>query len=356
MIDRLLEHLAGLVACDTQNPPREIDREHSIFRYLRSVLPEDFVVTETDYGIGRVNFLAVRGEPRILFNVHLDTVPNGEGWQYEPQAATVVGDRVYGRGTCDIKGAAAALLTIAESSSAPMALLFSTDEEGANGCCIREFTSTFKGDEYEAVVVAEPTQCQAITSHRGYLSVIGRFHGEAGHSSEARALTDNAIHAAANWAAEAVAIAGSYEGDERSCFNIGRIEGGIKSNVIADSAEVRWSARLPAGRSNDEFFDRITAPANTMAVDWERPFSGPPLPAGGRDADAAHDFIRRCVLDSGGAVDFWTEASLFCDAGLPAIVLGPGNIEQAHIIDEWVAIEQLEQVERIYRDLIERHG
>ncbi len=69
-----------------------------------------------------------------------------------------------------------------------MALLFTTDEEGASGCCIAEFVKTGRSRAFSQVVVAEPTDCLAITSHRGYLSVKGQVHGVSGHSSEPRAL------------------------------------------------------------------------------------------------------------------------------------------------------------------------
>ncbi len=354
--EQLLSHLAALISCDTQNPPREIDEDHPIFDVVQCALPAGFDVSLTDHGLGRVNLLARRGNPKLLFNVHLDTVPVGEGWSKDPLNATIENGRVYGRGSCDIKGAAAALLTIAESTDAQMAFLFSTDEEGASGCCVRRFCEGISEDSYDSVVVAEPTGCRAITSHRGFLSVIGRFHGVAGHSSEARAMEDNAIHAASRWGAAALAELAPESGDARSCFNIGKIDGGVKSNVIADRADVHWSARLPAGRSNDEFFDRVTGVAAADRADWERPFSGPPLPAGGRDAAEAMAFIERRGLEHGGSVDFWTEASLFSETGVPAIVLGPGDIAQAHAVDEWVTIEQLERAEQIYRGLIEGEG
>jgi acetylornithine deacetylase len=73
------------------------------------------------------------------------------------------------------------------------------------------------------------------------------------------------------------------------------------------------------------------------------------------DTAQAEAFVSRNGIESGPAVDFWTEASLFAQAGLPAIVLGPGNIAQAHVLDEWVSIEQLESALKIYTQLVESH-
>ena len=88
---------------------------------------------------------------------------------------------------------------------------------------------------------------------------------------------------------------------------------------------------------------------------WQVPFSGPPLPTDGRDVAKAQAFVERHALETGPAVNFWTEASLFAQAGYPAIVLGPGNISQAHVVDEWVSLEQLEKALVIYAKLVKSY-
>ncbi len=361
MLERVLHHLEALVACDTQNPPRAIDAGHPIFGVIADALGPGFTLDTTDHGEGRVTLLAVRGAPELLFNAHLDTVPVGGSWGVPPLELTVADGRAYGRGACDIKGAAACLLAIAESSEADLALLFTTDEEGASGCCVERFAAGLAPDSYRCVIVAEPTKCRAVLSHRGFLSVIGHFRGRAGHSSEARALTDNALHKLSAWAAAAVAHAGAEaargDADFRgTCFNLGTVAGGIKSNVIADSAEVRWSARLRPGQNNDAYLAELAALAAPGAAEWEAPFTGPPLPADETVHEAARRFAADRGLSLGAPVDFWTEASLFSAAGLPAIVLGPGDIAQAHAIDEWVALEQLSAAAGIYSKLVNADG
>ena len=107
--------------------------------YLRSALGSGFRISLTDHGKGRVSFLAVRGAPDVLFNVHLDTVPVLDGARFPALEMTLHEDRVYGRGACDIKGAAACLLQLAQTGDEPLALLFTSDEEGAEGCCVERF-------------------------------------------------------------------------------------------------------------------------------------------------------------------------------------------------------------------------
>ena len=351
-----LEHLDALVACDTQNPPRSIEGDSSIFAYCSEVVGSSFDIRTWDHGDGHVSWYAVRGKPTLLFNVHLDTVPVGEGWSSDPHQLRVEDGRAYGRGACDIKGAAAALLTLAAQRPDNLALLFTSDEEGAGGCCVARFLETGEAERYDQVVVAEPTSCLAVLGHRGYLSVKTWFRGTPGHSSEARALSENANHQMARWASRALALAESRKkapGDPGSCLNIGRIEGGTKSNVIAGSAFVHWSARLRPGESNESFLRDIQACAEAEAeVNWEVPFHGEPLPAAGQGDREARAWCASRQLEVGESVDFWTEASLFSAAELPAVVLGPGHIAQAHQTDEWVALEQLQQALDIYAKLV----
>ena len=356
----ILSNLSELVACDTQNPPRKIDGDSHIFGLCRKLGGQGFSIRTWDHGDGHVSWYALKGKPSVLFNVHLDTVPNGDGWKSDPLTLAQRDGRVYGRGACDIKGAAAILLNIAEQGANNLALLFTTDEEGGGGCCVERFLKAGEGARYKQVIVAEPTGCRAVLEHRGYLSVKAWFHGIPGHSSEARALTDSANHQMVAWAAGALAVAQSLkqsDQDPGSCFNIGIFDGGSKSNVIAGEAFVHWSARLRPGASTDEYLASMKScvPVGTK-VDWELPFAGEPLPAAGHDSKAAERFCRHAALEPGAAVDFWTEAALFSAAGLPVAVLGPGHIAQAHVIDEWVEVAQLERASVLYGQLVRADG
>ncbi|MBZ0171852.1 MAG: M20/M25/M40 family metallo-hydrolase, partial [Phycisphaerales bacterium] len=231
MIDRVLEHLVTLVAADTSDPPSTVRREHPAIAYCVQVL-EAFgcdVMVE-DLGGGCVNVRALRGKPGecgVLFNCHLDTVRADPGWRRNPFAVAVEGGRAYGLGSCDIKGAAACLLSAAETTDQPLAVLLTTDEEGGKGRCIEHFLKT-RGFDPAIVVVAEPTRCAAVAQHRGFASFEVTFRGHAGHSSDTDAASGSATHAAIRWAQEALRLAEDGLADSR--FNIGIIEGGTASN------------------------------------------------------------------------------------------------------------------------------
>ena len=358
--ETILKHLDRLVACDSQNPPRAFDQHAELITYPAAVLEKaGFEVRVDDFGDGHINLTAKRGQPRVLFNCHLDTVPIGEGWTHPPLALTIDDNKAYGRGVCDIKGAAAALLALAETSTADMAVLLSTDEEGAGSCCVRQFLETLT-DVYEQVVVCEPTQCQAIVGHRGFLSVKGVIHGRAGHSSEFRGLEDNANHRLARWLSASLTYTQALaEANQHTCFNVGLIAGGTKSNVIAGEARLHYSARLGPGQSNEALFETLKNLGDAHEwSEWTIPFSGSPLPAAGLDNHASQAFCEKLAkvvdVSVGEPVGFWTEAALFSEAGLPALVLGPGDIAQAHTADEWVAVSQLSRACDVYRAMIEQ--
>lgn len=349
MLDDVLHHLAALVAFDTRNPPRAIGTG-GIFDYLRARLP-GFRIGVTDHGAGAVSMLAVRGAPRRLFNVHLDTVPAGGGWTRDPFSLAVEDGRAIGLGACDIKGAAAGLLAAAAATTGDAAFLFTTDEEANDARCVPAFLARDHG--FREVLVAEPTACEAVLAHRGISSLLVEFAGQAGHASAADAMQASAVHRAIRWgeAALDLAAAQAYErfgGLTGLRFNIGTMEGGIKGNVIAPEARLRVGMRPLPSMPVDALIDalRTAAPGSEPASITET-FRGPSLPSGGLDAAErarlhARDLADALGLPIGNAVDFWTEASLFSQAGLTALVYGPGDIAQAHAADEWVALDQLQ--------------
>ena len=349
MLDTTLQHLRHLVAFDTRNPPRAIGPD-GLFAYLREQLP-GFEVTITDHGAGAVSLHAVRGKPRVLFNVHMDTVPDSPHWSASPFELRVDGERAIGLGACDIKGAAAGLIAAAQASDGDAAFLFTSDEEANDPRCIAAFLA--KRIPYEAILVAEPTKAKAVLAHRGIASVLMRFAGRAAHASGAQTPADSALHQAVRWSGRALdhvdALAGDTFGELQGLrFNIGRIDGGIKANMIAPTAELRFGFRPLPSMDTDALLATLRSFAVVDPAEFTETFRGPSLPAGASaDADrrraTSAAIAARLGLDIGLAVDFWTEASLFSQAGYDAIVYGPGDIAQAHTADEWVALDQLER-------------
>jgi acetylornithine deacetylase len=401
MLEETLAHLRVLVGFDTRNPPRAIGCE-GLFDYLRAELP-GFECTQTDHGAGAISLLAMRGKPRLLFNVHLDTVPDTPQWSASPFELRIEDERAIGLGACDIKGAAAALLAVANASEGDLALLFTTDEEGRDPRCISDFLSLHpsgtaashgqelrasrRADEgavtpddsslaepsphplsrgergFDAVIVAEPTRCEAVLAHRGVHSLQVGFAGRAGHASNPQQRDDSAVHQALCWGHAALEFAQSqshqrFGGLTGLRFNIGRIEGGIKSNVVAPSAEMRVDVRPLPSMAPEALLQSLRALTDPAPARFEETFRGPSLPAGdvaGAESRrlAARDLADELGLPIGNAVDFWTEAALFSQAGYTAFVFGAGDIAQAHGADEWVSLGQLRTYAESIRQMLE---
>ena len=353
-----LDHLRALVACDTRNPPRAIGTG-GIFDYLRAHLP-GFACAVIDHGAGAVSLYAVRGQPKILFNVHLDTVPESPHWTASPFELRVTRDRAIGLGACDIKGAAAALLTAAAQTQGDAAFLFTTDEEANDARCIAAFLA--RQLPFAGVIVAEPTRGAAVLAHRGISSVLMRLKGRAGHASGSAEAS--ALHQAMRWGAKALDYVETqshqrFGGLTGLRFNIGRVEGGIKANMIAPTAEVRFGFRRLPSMDHDALLATFRGFAGAHA-EFAETFNGAPLPAGGiAEAEtkrlAARDLADELGVPIGSAVDFWTEAALFSAAGYTTFVCGPGDIAQAHSADEFVELSQLQQITETYLRII-GHG
>jgi acetylornithine deacetylase len=205
---------------------------------------------------------------------------------------------------------------------------------------------------------------EAVLAHRGISSVRMQFKGRAGHASGADALELSALHQTVRWSGKALDLVVSlaharFGGLTGLRFNIGRIEGGIKANMIAPAADLRFGFRPLPSQSIDELHAQFKAMASADALaEYEETFRGLALPAGDVAAAEnrrleARDLADALGLPIGNAVDFWTEAALFSAAGLTALVYGPGDIAQAHSADEWVSLEQLEKVYSTYQRLME---
>lgn len=366
LLSSTLDHLRALVGIDTTNPPRDAARARRILELVAASLRDcGYTCDPMDFGEGCRALFAIRGKrPRLLFNNHLDTVPAAEGWSADPWTLGVAGDRAIGLGACDVKGAAACWLAAAQQTEGDAAMLFTTDEEAGQSVCVRSFLKDRRDvlASFDAVIVAEPTGCRAVTAHRGLATSVGVFTGTPGHGSSARALRDSAIHEAVRWAAAAIEHARGCEGEAFGPltgvrFNIGTFEGGIKANMIAAEARVRFGIRPLPGQATDELIRDFQRRApDPQRVRWSTGFSGPSLPAAPADVavavEKAQGVATRLGLTPGDPVDFWSEASLFSEAGLTSLVFGPGDIGQAHRPDEAVPLADLESVTATYARLL----
>lgn len=325
----------------------------------------------------RANLFATIGpadKPGYVLSGHMDVVPANEpGWTSDPFRLRRDGEKLYGRGSSDMKGflaaALAALPGIATRDLArPLHLAFSYDEEaGCRGvphliAALPSLCAPPLG-----CIVGEPSGLAPIRAHKGKAAARLTITGRAVHSSRPDEGL-NAIHAMAAVMNEAFSQAGKLQGGSQdpdftppySSLQIGVIQGGQALNIVPESCSIEIEARAIPGIDPDRLLAPVRAVAEALAgkgfgVDWSAISSYPGLSpaANGPLADLLSGLTGRSAI---AAVSFGTEAGLFEAAGLPAIICGPGDIGRAHRPDEFIKAGELADCQRLIEKIGERLG
>jgi acetylornithine deacetylase len=314
----------------------------------------------------------------IVLSGHTDTVPvKGQAWDSGPFEPTVRDGKLFGRGACDMKGfVGVALSMLPEMKAArlrePIHFAFSCDEElGCTGAPYMLADLKARGIRPSGCIVGEPTDMRVIVAHKGINAYRCRVHGHAVHSS----LTPqglNAIEYAARLIcfirdqADAFRQAGPFDDAFDVPFTTlqtGLIQGGIALNTIPAQCEFSFEYRNLPGVDSGPIIERIKDyAANTLlpqmrsehpaaAIEFDLLAIAPTLDAS--EQAAITQLVRALTRDQGvRKVAYGTEAGLFAQMGVPSVICGPGNIEQAHKANEYVTLAQLEQCESFLRKLI----
>lgn len=313
----------------------------------------------------------------IVLSGHTDVVPvDGQQWDTNPFVLTEKNGRLYGRGSCDMKGFIATSLALvpellAMERAKPVHLAFSYDEEiGCAGAPVMLSQLKLQGAVFDGCVVGEPTSMQVVVAHKGINLYRCRVHGKAAHSS----LTprgSNAIEYAARLICRIRDIADHFkaQGPYDECFDVpfttmttNQIQGGIAVNTIPELCEFAYEFRNLPGMSvggiqaqveayvRDELLPRMRAEFADARIEIEAGASAPALEAS--EEAAITQLVRALTGDQDRRkVAYATEAGLFHNAGIPTVVCGPGSIEQAHKPNEFVELAQLEACERFLRKI-----
>lgn len=295
------------------------------------------------------------GSPRFLINVHLDTVPANRGYTRDPFTAEITEDRVYGLGSADTKGAiAAVLVALARSQPRNLGILFSGDEERGSQC-IKAFVESEHLAGIERALICEPTRRSAGIGHRGVRAYRAEFHGKGGHSSKADHMPKPMV-TMARLAIKLDELGQAYldQGPEDMkglCMNVASLDGGVAFNVVPDSATLSWSVRPPPG-FDAPAFERIMAghaAAIHETITVHTFLKAEPFAC--RDVDAFQRLLGEHVHGF-VPLDFWTEAAIFAAHGVDSVVVGPGDIAQAHAPDEFVTLADLDWAIDLFTQVI----
>ena len=321
----------------------------------------------------RVNLFATlkakkpNGKEPIILSGHTDVVPVSKGWSTDPFIAEIKDEKLYGRGSCDMKGFLACSLAFAEifsKSNLSRDIHFSLTFDEETACIgapllIKELKK--RKITNGICIVGEPTEMKIIDSHKACYEYTTFFEGLAGHSSK----PDEGVNAA-EYASKYVNKLMSLRNDlinrkpKNSIFNpaystlsIGGIFGGIAHNVIADKCHVNWETR-PVNKEDGIFLNsEIDKYADGLLLEMKKKYPnasikkkiiGEIIGFHRVNDSKACEFVSSITGDnSREVVSFGTEAGLFQEIGISTVVCGPGSIEQAHKIDEFIELSEIKK-------------
>ncbi|MCI5096041.1 MAG: acetylornithine deacetylase [Rhodobacteraceae bacterium] len=337
----------------------------------------------TDPGGDKLGLYAERGPDGdgVLLSAHTDVVPvEGQAWTRDPFRLTREGDRVYGRGTTDMKGYVASVLSLADRAAKvnlrePLKIALSYDEEV--GCVgIQQMLDRLAPmlGQPRACFVGEPTEMQVAVGHKGKAALRAVCHGQSGHSALAPKFV-NAVYLATDFVEELRKLQQIYATSGHSdpaysvpytTFHVGLLSGGKALNIVPDRAELTFEYRHLAADRGQEILDHITAAADRVGCKYQAQFAQacveveqynayPGLEVA--DTDAVVPYAQKLAQrNTTTKVAFGTEAGFFSELGIPTVVCGPGSMEgQGHKPDEYLELGELAacdaMMDRILKDL-----
>ncbi len=376
-MDSLTDLLADLVSIPSVNPMGRALAGPDLLETRLTGFLEDWLgrngiaCRRQPVTAGRDNLLArfeSSGSSRtLLFDVHQDTVPT-DGMTIDPFLPRIENGRMWGRGSCDIKGGMAAMLMALTrlcrdrpSGAASVVLACTVDEEFTHtgAAQLAQARATHGA---ELAVVAEPTLLDLVHCHKGALRCKIRTRGVACHSSTPD-LGVNAIYRMTR----VIDVLAEYAGSLRATtpdpivgppsLSVGRIEGGQSVNIVPDWCEIEIDRRLIPGEDPEKSLaairqvlsDRL---GNLQDVEIDMPWVS--LPALVPRVEPWIEPLKEAVRRGAGheprvvGVPFGTDAGPLGAGGLPCVIFGPGDIAQAHTSDEWVDLEQVHRAAEAY--------
>ena len=347
---------------------------HGIVGYVQEYLTSHGIEATLSYDDDRerANVFATIGpqvDGGVVLSGHTDVVPvEGQRWGSDPFTLTRKGDRLFGRGSVDMKGFLACVLASvpkfkAANLNRPIHIAFSYDEEtGGYGMPVLLNSMAINPYRPEVVIIGEPTQMQIVTGHKGGYEMRTEITGFATHSCDPTKGV-NAISAAAKLIAKieeigvqraANPVPNSPYTPPYPTFNVGTIEGGAARNATAGWCYFNWEYRQMPGENGADTIAEIEAYANNELLPAMKAVNSSAdiqfitevaVPAlDDRNAEQAAAFVSAVTgLNSRGVVSFGTDGGYFSDADYSTVIFGPGNIDRAHQADEYIEMDELAQ-------------
>ncbi len=321
---------------------------------------------------GKANLIAILGSGPggLVLAGHTDTVPcNPEKWKHDPFALTEADGRWYGLGSCDMKGFFPLIIEAVRDYAErpfkqPLIVLATADEESSMSGARSLVASSMHHARH--AVIGEPTGLKPIRVHKGILMERIDIIGQAGHSSDP-ALGRNAMEAMHFVIADLMSLRSDWQkrwnnplfGVPTPTLNLGCIHGGDNPNRICAKCALEFDIRPLPGMDPDALRADINARLNVIAEERQVKITYKPLFPGVPPLNTAADapLVLACEALTGysaGSVAFATEGPYLNQIGMQTLILGPGDIDQAHQPDEYLDIDRIQPTVQILRSLIEK--
>ncbi len=376
-----MQYLRDYVSIPSVNPmgredvDPDVAGEHRYAEHMRHELRRIGLDAELIERDGRPTVLAearAQGTAEtILIESHLDTVPV-DGMEIDPFDPRIEAGRLYGRGACDTKAGMACAFealerVLARGSLRRNVILAGAADEEYGSLGARALVEQLGGHPPDWAIATEPTRMQIVTGHKGIVLAYLEATGVAGHSSDP-SRGRNAIVAAAR----AILALDELSRKLRSktdpalghaTLSVGIVQGGSAPNIIPDAAEIVLDRRVLPGESAEDVRVELEAFLAEQNVDDVR-IRRCSLEKDALVTPVDHASVSACRAALAGAglpaetttAAFGTDAGVFATAGIPAVVLGPGSIEQAHTAREWVDLAEVEAMVGVFERILEGAG
>ncbi|OLF39000.1 MULTISPECIES: acetylornithine deacetylase [unclassified Psychrobacter] len=317
----------------------------------------------------------------LVLSGHTDVVPvDGQDWASEPFTAAIRGDKLYGRGACDMKGFIACALTLLPQAAKlsksgqlhrPLHLALSFDEEvGCLGAPLMLADLQARGITPDYCIVGEPTNMTMVVAHKGIAVYRCRVHGKSAHSS----LTKQGVNAISYASrlidyVDTLAEQISHRNDNDALFDVpystlsvGTIQGGTATNIVPNLCEFTFDYRNLPHMTQDEILAPIQAKAAELSAQMQaraadtgielRQMEAVPAMTDNDSAELQALIAALTEDDQRHKVAYATEGGQFTNAGIPTIICGPGSIEQAHKADEYVELGEIARCDEFLQKLL----
>ena len=367
-----IELTKTLIGYDTVSPKSNVEVMDFLTKILESVECEVERVEYTDpAGVLKVNLIGRKGqntgERGLALLGHIDTVP-AVGWSENPFEARIVGDKMYGRGSCDMKGSVACMIEAASRYDAselhaPLYVVITADEEvgyfGASA--VAEKSDMFKQNGFPQYgVVGEPTELKAVYAHKGAVRFSVTAHGRAAHSSTGEG--DNANLKLIPFLSEMREVHQELTTDPQyfnseftppfTDWNITISDGECTANITAPRSVCNINYRPMPGDDPQVWINRGRDAAEKYGLAFDLFINAGPV----RTPPNA-DIIQAALEITGDTkphtVAYSTDAAIF-SKHMETVIIGPGSILQAHTVDEWMALDQFDKGINIFNQFVDR--